>query len=314
MSTALLSRVAESIFWIGRYVERAEGTSRILDVLVHHTLEERGADGGGAAARLLAVMGLPQAEGPPDLWAVTELLASDTANPSSIAGALRAARDNARAVRHVIPAELWEQINGTWADLRSEWELAGRVGPGTYLSFVRTRAAAITGLADTTMSRDQTWTFFTLGRALERADVVARQLGSLPLDDLTDSGLVTLLRSCGGYEPYLRRSHGVVELPGVVDFLVRDRLFPRSALAALLTAEGCLSQLDGARTDRWDEARGLVGLARAELEFTAPQSLLADLPRTLERLQRTCSDVNDAVTRRYFTHELPTEWRRGESW
>ena len=313
MSSALLSRVAESVFWIGRYVERAEGTARILDVVVHHTLEERGGDSAEAASRLLAVMGLTSSGEVPNLWEITETLAHDPLNRSSIAGAFRAARDNARAIRQVLPVELWELINTTWVTLAVEWELARRAGPGTYLSFVKTRAAAITGLADTTMSRDETWLFFTLGRSLERTDVVARQLASLPLDDLIDSGLVTLLRSCGGYEPYLRLSHGVVDVERVVEFLLCDRLFPRSAFASLVTAEECLGQLSGTRAS-WDEARGLVGLARAELEFSAPNLLLADLDNKLERLQITCSASSDAVTRRYFTRDVPTEWRQTESW
>ena len=111
MSNALLSRVAESTFWVGRYVERAEGTARILDVIVYQALEQSEEAGGPASARLLAVMGLPPDEGGADLWQVTERLARDPSSRSSIAGAIDAARENTRAVRHVIPVELWERIN-----------------------------------------------------------------------------------------------------------------------------------------------------------------------------------------------------------
>ena len=313
VSNALLSRVAESTFWVGRYVERAEGTARILDVIVYQALEQIEEAGGPASARLLAVMGLPPDKSGADLWQVTERLARDPSSRSSIAGAINAARENTRAVRHVIPVELWERINGTWAELPHQWELARRVGPASYLAFVKMQTAAITGLADTTMSRDQTWLFFTLGRCLERTDVVARQLASLSFsfDDVPDSGLVMLLRSCGGYEPYLRLSQGVVGAGRVLDFLLRDRLFPRSAFASLTVAEDCLAQISMGRSDEWDEARGLIGLARAELEYSPPASLAAGLDSRLERLQRTISQVSDAVTRRYFAHDLPTQWRSG---
>jgi len=316
MSNALLSRVAESTFWIGRYVERAEGTARILDVVVYQALEQSEGAGVSASERLLAVMGLPaedrQEERSSDLWRVTERLARDPDSRSSITGALNAARENTRAVRHVIPVELWERINRTWSELPHQWELARRAGPASYLAFVKTQTAAITGLADTTMSRDQTWLFFTLGRCLERTDVVARQLASLSLsfDDVPDTGLVLLLRSCGGYEPYLRLSQGVVEGGRVLGFLLRDRLFPRSAFASLTVAEDCLQQISLGR-DEWDEARGLVGLARAELEYSPPATLSAGLDGRLERLQRTISQVSDAVTRQYFAHDLPTQWRSG---
>jgi uncharacterized alpha-E superfamily protein len=311
VSNALLSRVAESIFWVGRYVERAEGTARILDVVVYQALEQSGAEADLAAERLLAVMGLPPDGEESILWQVTERLARDPDSRSSIAGALIAARENTRAVRHVIPVELWERINATWSELPHQWELARRVGPASYLAFVKTQTAAITGLADTTMSRDQTWLFFTLGRCLERTDVVARQLASLSFEAIPDSGLVMLLRACGGYEPYLRLSHGVVEPGRVLDFLLRDRLFPRSAFASLTVAEECLGQISPGRGDEWDEARGMIGLARAELEYSPPSALATQLVKRLDGLQRTISQVSDAVTRRYFAHDLPTQWRRG---
>jgi uncharacterized alpha-E superfamily protein len=311
VSNSLLSRVAESIFWVGRYVERAEGTARILDVVVYQALEQSSAAGDSASQRLLAVMGLPYDDNEPNLWQVTERLARDPDSRSSIAGAINAARENTRAVRHVIPVELWERINATWGELPGQWSLSRRVGPASYLAFIKTQMAAITGLADTTMSRDQTWLFFTLGRCLERTDVVARQLASLSFEDISDSGLVMLLRSCGGYEPYLRLSQGVVEPGKVLDFLLRDRLFPRSAFASLTVAEECLNQISVGREDEWEEARGLIGLARAELEYSAPASLALGLPTRLERLQRTISQVSDAITRRYFAHDMPTEWHSG---
>jgi len=311
MSNALLSRVAESIFWVGRYIERAEGTARILDVIVYQTLEQSHAAEDVASQRLLAVMGLPFDDDRPNLWRVTERLARDPDNPSSIASCVNAARENTRAVRHVIPVELWECINSVWSELPRQWELASKVGPAAYLDFVKNHTAAIGGLADTTMSRDQTWHFFTLGRCLERTDVVGRQLASLSFDDVSDSALVVLLRSCGGYEPYLRLSQGVVEPGRVLDFLLRDRLFPRSAFASLTVAEECLRQISPARIEEWDEAQGLIGLARAGLEYSSPAALSLGLPTRLEQLQRNISQVSDAVTRRYFAHDMPTEWQRG---
>jgi uncharacterized alpha-E superfamily protein len=192
-----------------------------------------------------------------------------------------------------------------------QWEATRRAGPAPYLSFVKTQVAGITGLADTMMSRDQTWLFFTLGRCLETTDVVARQLATVEFDQVFDSGLVMLLRSCGGYEPYLRLSQGVVEPGRVLDFLLRDRLFPRSAYASLTLAEECLDKINSGRHGTWEDARGLVGLARAELEYSAPASLSRGLDTRLERLQSSISSVCDAVTRRYFAQDLPTQWRRG---
>jgi uncharacterized alpha-E superfamily protein len=310
VTQALLSRVAESIFWVGRYVERAEGTARILDVSLYQALEQGDIDGEHAARRLLAVMGLPDS-GAETLWQATRRLATDPASRSSIAGALAAARENARAVRHVVPVEFWEHVNATWAALPLQWAASERAGPAAFLSYVKTQCASMMGLADTMMSRDQTWLFFTLGRCLERTDVVARQLATVAFDEVYESGLVILLRSCGGYEPYLRLSQGMVEPGRVLDFLLRDRLFPRSAFASLTLAEDCLDQINAGRDGSWDDARGLVGLARAELEYSAPATLARGLETRLERLQASISAVSDAVTRRYFAQDLPTQWRQG---
>ncbi|HUZ44877.1 MAG TPA: alpha-E domain-containing protein [Acidimicrobiales bacterium] len=307
MTPALLSRVAESMFWIGRYTERAEGTARILDVVVHHALEERGTDAEGMAGRLLDVMGVSH-PGQPDLWEATELLCFEEDSASSIAGALGAARDNARAVRHVLPTELWERMNVAWVALPAQRLQARRRGPGAFLSWIKDQTAALSGLADTTMSRDQTWLFLTLGRALERADVTARLLGALPLEDMSESGLVTLLRSCGGHEPYLRMASGVVELEGVVDFLLRDRLFPRSVLSSLILAASCIDDISGPAG--WDEARGVIGLIRAELEFLAPDAVVDGLQARLTRVHDACSAASLSVSTRYFSHGPPTEWRQ----
>jgi uncharacterized alpha-E superfamily protein len=160
------------------------------------------------------------------------------------------------------------------------------------------------------MSRDQTWHFFTLGRCLERTDVVARQLATLRFGEISDSGLVMLLRSCGGYEPYLRLAHGVVEPNQVLNFLLRDRLFPRSAFASLSVAEQCLENMNPIADGSWDEARGLIGMARAGLEYSEPSVLGHGLNERLVGLQRTISAVNDTVTRKFFAHDMPTTWRR----
>ena len=169
----------------------------------------------------------------------------------------------------------------------------------------------MTGLADTMMSRDQTWLFFTLGRCLERTDVVARQLATVAFDEVFDSGLVMLLRSCGGYEPYLRLSQGVVEPDRVLDFLLRDRLFPRSAFASLTLAEECLDQINSGRDGTWDDARGLVGLARAELEYSAPASLASgtrDPARAAPGLHLLGLRRGDP--RATSPRTCPTQWRQ----
>ena len=135
----VLSRIAESLFWIGRYVERAEDTARILDVHIHHLLGTPVSDERETCRALLAVMGLSGSGGPPgtisllqsediDARQVTELLAFDAANPSSIVSSLTAARANARGVSEAISSEMWEALNATYNSLSGQVALARRAG------------------------------------------------------------------------------------------------------------------------------------------------------------------------------------------
>ena len=278
---------------------------------MYQALEQSDVEGSHAARRLLAVMGLPDS-GTETLWQATERLATDPDQP--LVHRRRARRPPGRTPGPC--ATSCRSSSGSTStppgpSCRCSWEAGRRAGPAFYLSFVKTQCAGMMGLADTMMSRDQTWLFFTLGRCLERTDVVARQLATVAFDEVFDSGLVMLLRSCGGYEPYLRLSQGVVEPGRVLDFLLRDRLFPRSAFASLTLAEDCLDQINAGREGTWDDARGLVGLARAELEYSAPATLARGLETRLERLQASISSVSDAVTRRYFAQDLPMQWRQG---
>ncbi|MDQ1520028.1 MAG: hypothetical protein QOI55_1101, partial [Actinomycetota bacterium] len=233
----MLSRIAESLFWIGRYVERADDTARILDVHVHTLLEDSPLDEASACADLLAAMGIEQDVKPDDLdvGAVLAVLAYDRASPSAIAGSLQAARENARGAREAISSEMWECLNTTYNALPQQISSARRLGPHPYFTFIRAQAATMSGLSDSTMSRDDGWHFLVLGRSLERVDMTARLL-SLRFGSARHlPGRVGLLRSCGAYEAYLRTHRGVLDTARVVRFLLLDRLFPRSIFHALST-------------------------------------------------------------------------------
>jgi uncharacterized alpha-E superfamily protein len=310
----VLSRIAESLFWIGRYLERADATARILDVHIQLLLEDPWVDETVACSSLLSVMGTDVDEGAevraPD---VLHALAFDHANPSAIAGSISYARENARGARETISAETFEGLNATWMNLAERRLRADRLGPHGYFKWVRDRAAILAGLVDTTMSRDDSWLFLTLGRNLERADMTARLLMMRTLPGGAAPTWGTLLRSCGAYESYLRTYRGPVKPDKAAEFLLVDRLSPRSVLVALQNAEDCLSHLDPAlgRVGFTDEARRLLGRARTDLEYRGAGELLGDFSHDLEGLQLTCSRVSDAVAKRYFPHVAPTSWSLG---
>lgn len=311
----MLSRIAESLFWIGRYVERADDTARILDAWLARLLEDPWSDEDRGGRAMLSILGAPApGEGRVTAAAVLDVLAFDADNPSAIAGALSAARDNARGARETISSEMWECLNVTWHSLPARRLSADRLGPAVYLAFVRERAAVLAGLAESTMSRDDGWRFLVLGRSLERVDMTARML-SIQVEARPDHpAWRTVLRACGADESFLRTHGGTVRADRVVEFLLHDRLFPRSALHALTTAERCLLELDPLieRAGVTDAARRPIGQVRTRLEYAESSVLLADLPLHLERLKDACAAASAAVTDRYFPESAPVSWAHEE--
>src|SRR4051812_5549902 len=210
----MLSRIAESLFWIGRYLERADDTARILDVHLQMLLEDPFIDEHSACVALLSVMGViegaeqiaPEDVGNVDRNTVLERLAYDRSNPSSIVGSLAAARENARRARETVSSQMWEYINTTWIGINPARRRATTAHQ--FFQWVTERATLVAGIADSTMSRDDAWRFLVLGRSIERADMTARLVATSEIRGQTPAW-TTLLRSCGAYESYVRTYRGV---------------------------------------------------------------------------------------------------------
>src|SRR5664279_3241625 len=216
--TAMLSRIAESLFWMGRYVERADDTARILDAYVHRILEDPWADEVASCRSLLGILGVKE---PPQVLGtqtVLEVLAFDESTPSAIAGAWHAARENARGAREIVSSEFWEALNATWVAFPAQQLAAQRLGPHAFLGFVRERAAMVNGLAESTMSHDDGWRFLVLGRSLERVDMTARLLSTRVLAADHAPSWTTLLRACGADDTYLRTYRGALDADHVAEF------------------------------------------------------------------------------------------------
>ncbi|RSM51422.1 hypothetical protein DMH03_41880, partial [Amycolatopsis sp. WAC 01376] len=143
----MLARNAESLYWSGRYVERADDTARILNVSVHQLLEDASVDPDHASRQLLAVLGIsPDGMHSLDVWKLTELVAYAKDNPASIVGSSNSARGNTRGAREVVSTELWECLNATWNAVPDRQRYARRAGTHAFLSFVEERAAMFAGL------------------------------------------------------------------------------------------------------------------------------------------------------------------------
>jgi uncharacterized alpha-E superfamily protein len=303
----MLSRIAESLFWIGRYVERADDTARILDAFLARLLEDPWSDEDAECRSLLAILGVsPPEEARLAAGDALERLAFDAADASAIAGAVAAARENARGARETISSEMWECLNVTWHTIPNRRMAAERLGPAMFLSFIRERAAVLAGLAESTMSRDEGWRFLVLGRSLERVDMTARLLSV----QLLAGDWRMMLRACGADESFLRTHGGTMHPNRVVEFLLLDRLFPRSALHALTTAEQCLRELAPSteRAGMTDAARRPIGQVRTRLEYADIGAIMTELPVHLRALQYATATCSAAVTSRYFEHASPVSW------
>jgi len=301
----VLSRIAESLFWIGRYVERAEATARILDVQTQMMVEDPTVDIDAACRTLLSVMGAEIPEGRQTMESALFRLAFDTDEGTSITSAIAGARESARRARETLSTDLWEVINSTYRFLPSGRFRAMRTQDA--FRWVRERAAVINGTADATMSRDEGWQFLILGRSLERL------VATSALSPGANSAWPTTLRACGAYQSFLRAYRGLETDREAAEYLLLDRLFPRSVVHALTRAEQCVANLEasGQRVGFQDEAQRLLGRARAALEYRSIGDIVDDLPGEMERLQRTCAAASDAVTHRYFAHAVAMSWQGG---
>ena len=303
----MLSRIAESLFWIGRYIERSDGTARILDVHLQLLLEDPWIEENLACRSLLSVMGTEVDDDAEVTRAdVLTLLAVDRNQPASIAYSLAAARENARRAREVVSTELWEVLNTTRARMPRK---VATDKVHEFFGWVRERAALAVGIIESSTSRDEAWSFFTLGRSIERADMTARLLATRSLTEASGPSWTTILRSVGAYEAYLRTYRGVPSARNAAEFLLLDRLFPRSILFSVTRAEQCMRDLDrGDRVGVTDQAQRLLGQIRSELEYSPIADIIDELPTHMDSVQAATSATSEAIRQRYFPTNSAPSW------
>ncbi len=260
--SAMLSRVAGLIYWTARYLERAENTARLVDVNAQLVLDldaQRDADDpraweplvyvSGDEERFFELYGKPVTE-----RAVVEYLLFDRRNASSYVSCIAAARENARCIQDQIASEMWETLNTFYLELKQhDYTTYLHLGASDYLSQLKLRIQQLYGVAESMLPRSQGWWWYLLGRYLERADNTSRIIDIkyfmiLPSLSSVGSALdiiqwASVLRSCSAFEAFRRTKRGRLSLERVVDYLLRDREFPRTVLASANSARNCLTKL-----------------------------------------------------------------------
>lgn len=310
----MLSRVAEAIYWMSRYIERAENTARFIDVNLNLMLDLPAGSAEQWEPLLRATADLPVFSEHYDSATaenVIEFMTFDPDNPNSILRCLHIARENARSVREVISSEMWEQIN-TFHLMVTSASFQGLMGnPYGFFSRVKNESHLLWGLTDATMSHGEAWHFGRLGRLLERADKTSRILdvkyfillpavsdvGS-PFDNLQWSAL---LRSASALEMY-RKRHGRIAPDKVVDFLLLDHDFPRSVRFCICKAEESLRATLGSAPGTFSNtADQQMGRLRGRLDYLSVEEIISvGLHEFLDALQQEMNTAGEAIFDTFF--------------
>jgi uncharacterized alpha-E superfamily protein len=311
----VLSRIAEAMFWIGRYVERAEATTRLL--VEHHQLlvEDTRLDPAVGVQAMLGPLSLvPPAPGPagpdsgePDLTpaSLVTIVVGESANPSTILGSVSAARENARTIREALPGDMFERMNATHLRLQAG---ISTIIPGIALRGLLDEFAVVTGIIDWQMPRDEGLVFLRLGAALERLDMTARLLDIDHEGLWPQAGAATTLRAAGGLNPFLRTQRALAG-EQVEAFLVLDPTYPRSMLQCAVRAERAVRQMATYVSPQQTSALlRTVGILRAELEFASVNPTPADLALLADRAREAAFEASDAVAAAFFRQAGTIVW------
>ena len=253
----MLSRVAENLYWIARYFERAENTARLINATTQVLLDlPRGASFGWDV--LIKVAGLDElfreSGRRDDEASIVRFLIDDECNPSSIMSSIRCARENCRTLREILPRLAWERINALYLFAsRSTAAIGGRAQRLATLEELIDRRQSVVGLLTDCMSHDAAYQFIALGRHIERADMTTRILDinaavlvprhQVPEDPAIELLWMGVLKSLNAYQMYRRHVSVHVRGDGVVDYLLKDRHFPRTVRYCLDEMESCLAEL-----------------------------------------------------------------------
>jgi uncharacterized alpha-E superfamily protein len=317
----MLSRVAESIYWMSRYMERAENLARMLDVNYQLQLDLP-AHADEQWEPMVMVTGddevFRERYADVNRANVVEFLTFDPRNPSSILSCVSAARENARTVREIISSEVWEEINRFYLNLRSP-DARGRAMYASHDFFqqIKRTSHLIVGTKNETMPHGEAWHFSRLGRFLERADQTTRILDvkyflllpstddvGRPTDDLQWSAL---LRSTSALEAY-RKTFGRVTAINVASFLLFDSEFPRSVYRSLSSAQDSLHAITGTPLRRFSNAaERSLGRLVSDLDYTDIAEVVSGgLHEFVDDLQAKINTVGDDVRQTYFApHPTP---------
>jgi uncharacterized alpha-E superfamily protein len=315
LQVPMLSRVANSIYWMARYVERAENLARFIDVSLNVILDQPNFTGNEWEPLVHTTGDEPEfmkRYGDYTPKNVFNFLTFDREYHNSIISSLSLARENARTVREAISSEAWEQLNEFYHFVKNAQKANHTIDWQTdFFHQVRQQSHLFNGILDSTMSRGKGWHFANLGRLLERADKTSRILDVkyftlLPrlqdvgttIDDLQWSAV---LRSVSGFEMYRKRYHAIT-VQRVVEFLILDNSFPRAIRFCIDGADESLHKIIGSPVGSYRNlAEQKLGRLKGQMAYSDVDTIINEgMHEFVDNLQDTINEIDDAIYETFF--------------
>jgi uncharacterized alpha-E superfamily protein len=299
---------------MGRYIERAEHTSRLLAVKLEATAEQSREDAEAGWSRVIAALAAEAyAKDHSDALAITEVLALDRNNPSSLLTSLSRARDNARQVREQLSTEVWEHLNRLYLRLRPlTIEQVWVHEPHLIFRETLQNLHALEGVVQSTLRHDEGWYFLELGRYIERAQLISRLLGiHFPARGTahihaspTYLDWLVLLKCCTAFEPYLKEHTAAIVPSRAAGFLLFDSEFPHSVkFAVCRVSDALLHVAQGAPLQRRAACERLAGRLKAAMDFGQIEEMMeGSIAQFLAEITRQCEEIHDAVLAAYIAY------------
>jgi uncharacterized alpha-E superfamily protein len=314
----MLSRSADAIYWLNRYVERAENVARFVDVNLNLLLDSPTGTTQQWEPLVITTGDLTLFKtryGEASAENVIHFLTFDTDYSNSIISCARSARENARSVREIISSEMWEQVNDFYFMVKnaSQGQLLSDLS--SFFLDVKMASHLFAGVMDATMAHNEGWHFGQIGRLLERADKTARILDVkyfILLPSVKDIGTalddlqwIALLKSASAYEMYRKCQHRITPM-NVAQFLILNREFPRSIQFCLMQAERSLCQITGVSPGVWtNPAERTLGKARAQLDYITIEDIIhRGLHEFLDDLQIQFNSIGEKIFEEFFALEV----------
>jgi uncharacterized alpha-E superfamily protein len=311
----MLSRVADSIYWLNRYIERAENIARFAEVNFNLILDSPSGITQQWFPLVQTTGDMPYFQekyGQATVDNVIHFLTFDRAYSNSIISCLQGARENARSVREIISSEMWEEINSFYMMVRDAANQQNLSNLADFFAEVKMKGHLFAGVMDATMTHNEGWHFGYMGRLLERADKTSRILDvkyyillpsvndvGTPLDEIQ---WMALLKSASAYEMYRKRKQHRITPMGVAEFLILDREFPRSIHFCLLQAERSLHEITGTPAGTWCyPVERVLGRLRSELDYITIEDIFnTGLHEFMDNLQQQVNAVGKRILETYF--------------